>query len=193
MARRRSGPTASIRCMPAARSDCTGRRSLSSERLAKSIARCGWRCRRAAPCVARQHLRRAGVLAGRASRRDDTGDDRRHRADPIEALRADRRQHMRGFADQRDARSANCRGRSNASGNRCRPGSTVSGREWNAIAAPTAADSASSSSASAARLLRRGRPRPRCSARRAAARTRTGLARYGIPSRRFDAAASGRR
>ena len=39
MASRRSGPTEPIRCMPAARSDCIGRRSLSNERFAISIAK----------------------------------------------------------------------------------------------------------------------------------------------------------
>ena len=39
MARRRSGPTEPIRCIPAARSDCIGKRSLSKVRLAMSIAK----------------------------------------------------------------------------------------------------------------------------------------------------------
>lgn len=38
MAKRLSGPMAPSRCMPMARTGCNGRKSLSSERLAKSIA-----------------------------------------------------------------------------------------------------------------------------------------------------------
>ena len=39
MANRRIAPTEPIRCMPTARNDCTGKRSLSSERFAMSIAK----------------------------------------------------------------------------------------------------------------------------------------------------------
>ena len=63
MASRRIAPTEPIRCMPAARSDCIGRKSLSNERFARSIAkvRLATSLRRA-EFVALEHLRRAGVF-----------------------------------------------------------------------------------------------------------------------------------
>ena len=104
MARRRSGPIEPIRCRPAARSDCIGRKSLSSERFAISMAkvRLATSARRA-ESITLQHLRRAGIFAGGHGVAHDVGDIGGVAQPHVEALRADRRQHMRGFADQRDA------------------------------------------------------------------------------------------
>ena len=127
MARRRSGPIEPIRCRPAARSDCIGRKSLSNERFAM-IDREGPAGDIGAPrrIVALQHLRRAGILARQHRLPHDIGDIGGIAQSHVQALRADRRQHMGGFADQRDTRLARIvRGCSIASGNRCRPGSTV--------------------------------------------------------------------
>ncbi len=146
MARRRSGPNEPIRCRPAARSDCIGRRSLSRERLAISMAK------RAAQdigtprrIVAFQHQRRAGVFARRDRLPARCRRYRRHRAVPCSGPA-----RRSAAAHARPRRPARCdveriawaaRSQAETDGVPARHGD---GREWNAIVASAASDSSSS-------------------------------------------------
>ena len=82
---------------------------------------------------------------------------------------------MGGLADQRDAMAGELpAGCSIASGNRCRPGSTVTRPRMECDCFSAASDSSSSSERhQPLRLPSRRRPTPRCSGCRAGARTRT--------------------
>ena len=81
-----------------------GRKSDSSERFARSIAKI-----RLATSLRRAELNRdstegrAGILALQHRLPRNVGDIGGIAQPHVETLRADRRQHMRGFADQRDA------------------------------------------------------------------------------------------
>ena len=76
--------------------------------------------------VARQQIGRADIAAVAARRHHELADGGGVAQAEIEALRADRRNEMRGFADQRDAvRARSCRAVSTASGKTPRPGSTA--------------------------------------------------------------------
>ena len=72
--------------------------------------------------VALEHLRRARIFARQHRVAHDVGDIGGVAQSHVQALRADRRQHMGGFADQRDARlGESAAAVRSPSGNMCRP------------------------------------------------------------------------
>ena len=105
MARRRSGPIAPIRCMPTARSDWM-RQEIAEQRAVGDIDRKGpaQDVRRAGPdCSAPARRARRDLRPSEMASPASLGNIGGIAQSEIEALRADRRHHMGGFADQRDA------------------------------------------------------------------------------------------
>ena len=127
--------------------------------------------------IALQHRRRAGSSPDGHRLAHDVGDVGGVAQPHVEALGADRRQHVRGFADQRDAMrgriDAAARSPAETDGVRLPHGC---GREWNATGFRRPPTVRRRSAPSAVRPRLAPPPIPRCSGRRAAARTRRGLA-----------------
>ena len=144
--------------------------------------------------VAFQHLRRAGIFARRDRLPHDLGDIGGIAQSHVQALRADRRHHMRGLADQRDAMLRELPGlldrQRKQMTSRLDPDAAENGMRSCFPQPPTVRHR---SARSAARLPSARQPTPRWSGRRAAAQIRTDLAGCETRSRYFDAAANGRR
>ena len=193
MARRRSGPIDADQ-VHAGRAQRLHREEIAEQRTVGDIDRKGPAHDVLAPgrLVARQDSGRAGVLAERDCVACDVGDIGRVAQSQIEALRADRRHHVSGFADQSDAvfreSAAAARSPVGTDSGRARPGR---GRRSNATASPRLRTVRRRSAPSAVRLPPAKQPTPRCSGRRAGARTRMARTAYEIRWRHSRAAGLG--
>ena len=127
MTARRKARIAVQQIEPQAARACAGRKSDSRERLSRSTAKFARGDVGAAlRVVARHHFRSADIAAGAIGFDRQFGDRRGVAQAEIEPLRADRREAVRGFADQCNAAARqNCVAVSAASGKKPRPGSSV--------------------------------------------------------------------